>query len=42
MRLDLDTPYYAALKQAWGEELERVFRESLPKFDWEIPQQSQF
>ncbi len=42
MRLDLDTPYYAALKQAWGEELEKVFRESLPKFDWEIPQQSQF
>ncbi len=35
LRLDLDTPYYAALKQAWGEELERVFRESLPKFDWE-------
>ena len=35
MRLDLDTPYYAALKRAWGEELERVFRDSLPKFDWE-------
>ena len=35
LRLDLDTPYYAALKQAWGEELERVFREALPKFEWE-------
>lgn len=36
LRLDLDTPYYAALKKAWGEELERVFREALPKFDWEL------
>jgi putative proteasome-type protease len=35
LRLDLDTPYYAALKKAWGEQLERVFREALPKFDWE-------
>lgn len=35
LRLDLDTPYYAALKKAWGEQLERVFRETLPKFEWE-------
>jgi putative proteasome-type protease len=34
IRLDYDTPYYAALKKAWGESLERVFRE-LPRFDWE-------
>ncbi|TXH06349.1 MAG: peptidase [Nevskiaceae bacterium] len=45
LRLDLDTPYYAALKKAWGEQLERVFREALPRFDWELaavaPQQQQ-
>ncbi|MGQ0698039.1 MAG: peptidase [Panacagrimonas sp.] len=35
LRMDLDTPYYAALKKAWGEQLERAFRESLPKFEWE-------
>ena len=35
LRLDLDTPYYAALKKSWGENLERIFREALPKFDWE-------
>jgi putative proteasome-type protease len=35
LRLDLDTPYYAALKKAWGEQLERIFRDALPKFDWE-------
>lgn len=35
LRLDLDTPYYAALKKSWGENLERIFREKLPKFDWE-------
>jgi len=35
MRLDLDTPYYAALKKTWGEQLEHVFRNELPKFDWE-------
>ncbi|PTU32594.1 peptidase [Stenotrophobium rhamnosiphilum] len=34
-RLDLDTPYYASLKKAWGEQLERIFREALPKFEWE-------
>jgi putative proteasome-type protease len=35
LRLDVDTPYYAALKRAWGENLERIFSEELPKFDWE-------
>lgn len=35
LRMDLDTPYYAALKKAWGEQLEKVFRETLPKFEWE-------
>lgn len=35
LRMDLDTPYYAALRKSWGEALERVFREELPKFDWE-------
>lgn len=35
LRLDIDTPYYASLKKAWGENLERIFREELPKFDWE-------
>ncbi|HEX4870693.1 MAG TPA: proteasome-type protease [Nevskiaceae bacterium] len=35
LRLDLDTPYYAELKRAWGEQLEKVFREALPRFDWE-------
>lgn len=40
LRLDIDTPYYAALKKAWGENLERVFRNDLPKFEWEgDPQQ---
>ncbi|HVT33934.1 MAG TPA: peptidase [Nevskiaceae bacterium] len=40
MRLDLDTPYYASLKRAWGEQLERVFRE-LPRFEWEAQVQQQ-
>jgi putative proteasome-type protease len=37
LRLDLDTPYYAALRRAWGEQLELVFNTMLPKFDWEAP-----
>jgi putative proteasome-type protease len=42
LRLDLDTPYYAALKKSWGENLERIFREQLPKFEWEAdPAQQQ-
>ncbi len=36
MRLDLDTPYYAQLREAWGRELAMAFR-NLPRFDWEIP-----
>jgi len=39
-RLDLDTPYYASLKKAWGEQLERIFREALPKFEWESSDRS--
>lgn len=34
MRLDLDTPYYAQLREAWGRALLNGFR-SLPRFDWE-------
>ena len=34
LRLDLDTPFYAQLKRAWGEQLEQVFG-ILPKFEWE-------
>jgi putative proteasome-type protease len=37
VRLDFDTPYYAELKKAWGESLDRVFRD-LPRFEWEQPQ----
>lgn len=40
LRLDLDTPYYAALKRAWADSLERVFRDDLPKFEWETSQQT--
>ena len=40
LRLDLDTPYYAALKRAWADSLERVFRDDLPKFEWETTQQT--
>jgi putative proteasome-type protease len=42
LRLDLDTPFYATLKKAWGEQLERVFRDALPRFEWEpLPQATQ-
>lgn len=37
LRLDLDTPFYADLKRAWGEALEQVFRDNLPPFEWEPP-----
>jgi putative proteasome-type protease len=37
LRLDLDTPYYAQLKETWSRKLENAIR-SLPKFDWELPQ----
>jgi putative proteasome-type protease len=34
MRLDLDTPYYAQLRDAWGRSILNGFR-SLPRFEWE-------
>jgi len=34
LRLDLDTPYYAKMKETWSLMLENAIR-SLPKFDWE-------
>lgn len=37
LRLDFDTPYYAALKDSWGRQLENAVR-GLPKFDWELQQ----
>jgi putative proteasome-type protease len=36
MRLDLDTPWFAQLREAWGTSLLAGFR-SLPRFDWEQP-----
>ena len=36
MRLDLDTPYYAQLREAWGRSILSGFR-NLPRFDWEQP-----
>ncbi|MBI2384060.1 MAG: peptidase [Gammaproteobacteria bacterium] len=36
LRLDLDTPFYARLKEAWGQQLVNAFR-NLPRFDWEAP-----
>lgn len=36
MRLDLDTPYYAQLREAWGRNILAGFR-NLPRFDWEQP-----
>jgi len=36
LRLDLDTPYYAQLREAWGRQLAMAFR-NLPRFDWEVP-----
>ena len=40
VRLDLDTPFYAQLKDAWGRLLVQSFR-NLPKFDWELQSQQQ-
>jgi len=40
LRLDIDTPYYADLRRAWGEQLERAISE-LPRFDWEAGQGQQ-
>ncbi|MEC9365077.1 MAG: peptidase, partial [Pseudomonadota bacterium] len=35
LRLDLDTPLLAQLREAWGQALMSAFR-SLPRFDWEM------
>ncbi len=40
VRMDMDTPYYAQLKEAWGQQLVNSFR-NLPKFDWELQAQQQ-
>jgi putative proteasome-type protease len=34
LRMKLDTPYYASLRQQWNEGLKRLVSE-LPRFDWE-------
>jgi putative proteasome-type protease len=34
LRFDLDTPYYARLREGWGQSILAGFR-SLPRFDWE-------
>lgn len=36
LRLDLDTPFLARLREAWGQQLLQAFR-SLPRFEWEQP-----
>jgi putative proteasome-type protease len=36
VRFDLDTPYFAQLREAWGRHIAEALR-SLPKFDWELP-----
>jgi len=36
LRLDLETGYYAKLREAWGRQIADALR-SLPKFDWELP-----
>jgi len=35
LRLDVDTPYFANLRDAWGRHIADALR-SLPKFDWEL------
>jgi putative proteasome-type protease len=35
LRLDLDMPFYARLKESWGKNLEAVFT-NLPRFEWEL------
>jgi putative proteasome-type protease len=34
VRFDLDTPYFARLREAWGRHIAEALRH-LPKFDWE-------
>ncbi|NKF21325.1 peptidase [Solimonas marina] len=36
LRLDIDTPLFARIRDAWGRQLAASFR-NLPKFDWEAP-----
>lgn len=36
IRFDLDTPFYAQLKDAWGRQLVSAFQ-NLPRFEWEAP-----
>jgi putative proteasome-type protease len=36
LRLDLDTPYFAEFREAWGRQIADALR-NLPKFDWERP-----
>ncbi|NGY05179.1 peptidase [Solimonas terrae] len=36
LRLDLDTPFFARLRESWGRQLAASFG-NLPKFDWESP-----
>ncbi|MFA5940724.1 MAG: proteasome-type protease [Sinimarinibacterium sp.] len=40
LRLDLDTPYLARLREAWGQQLVQAFR-NLPRFEWELPEAQQ-
>jgi putative proteasome-type protease len=35
LRLDIDTPYYAKLRETWQHQLDLAVR-ALPKFDWEM------
>ncbi|MEW6167616.1 MAG: peptidase [Pseudomonadota bacterium] len=37
LRLDLDTPLLAQLREAWGQALMQAFG-NLPRFDWELPE----
>lgn len=40
LRLDLDTPFLAQLREAWGQQLLQAFR-NLPRFEWELPEAQQ-
>ncbi len=40
LRLDLDTPLLADIREAWGRQLLQAFR-NLPRFDWEQPEAQQ-
>lgn len=40
LRLDLDTPLLAEIREAWGRQLLQAFR-SLPRFEWEEPEAQQ-